>query len=303
MSPLTSRHVSDLLARLRLLRAAEAPRVSWSQQFQHRTYGAIGGIVVCLGVPAFAALAVIDVSDRQLPLLNWVILLCGLSVPVFVALWIARLLWTHVRAGVRASNWMARLTDAGVYIQLRSWLNWRLADDAATVVFVPWNAIELVYAVFEEINVVAKVSNRRTFLGFDAIRLHPDVDGAPLARAVWGALHRVHTHPNHPRSGDVWDDVPAFMADSHTIWVARRDRFLLRAMARRVPRGPRESHELNVGTIAPFGGVIADGALSQLLLRGKWNSAQMVAQIRMGLGYDESLRHLRELSASNSAAP
>ena len=63
----------------------------------------------------------------------------------------------YIRARFLPSNWLVRMTDRGVFIQLRSYLNWHFPNDDLTVAFVP----------FSEIESVGLIRERRTVLQTD----------------------------------------------------------------------------------------------------------------------------------------
>jgi hypothetical protein len=55
----------------------------------------------------------------------------------------------YIRARFLPTNWLVRMTDSGVFIQLRSYLNWHFPTDDLTVAFVPFNEIESVGLIRE----------------------------------------------------------------------------------------------------------------------------------------------------------
>lgn len=281
---------------LDLLAPGAAPRVRWSREHHDLPLGAPLGILVCAAVAGFAAFAVAEVSDRSLPLWNWILLLAGLAPPVFFALWIGRLLAERIRAALRSTNWIARVADDALYLNLRSWLNWRLPEGERTVVRIPWNSIAGVHEVREQWRAFPKAGARRGFSAFVAIRLHPGTNVDDLDCAVRAEVHRVITHPDFVRGVAAWNEVPVFVGPDGCVWVRRVEMSLLRALARRVPRGPRESRLLSVGPeLDAVRDAVTEPELAALVLRGQWSNAQQLAQRRLGLGYDESVRLLERL--------
>jgi hypothetical protein len=295
MNPRTSQVLS-------LLTTHRVPRVPWSAAYHNLPFGAPLGILICLGVVGFAVFAVTEFSKRSLPLSNWLLIIGALVAPVGLAIWIARLLWARMRAALRSTNWVARIADDGLYLNLRLWLNWRLPDAARTVVRIPWPAITEVHEVREEWRVLPKAGVQRGFNAFVAISLASDVDVAELEQAVCAEIHRVLTHPTFPGGVAVWSDVPVFVGLGGCIWVNRIEMSLLRALARRAPRGHRQICQLRVGPEFSFDDPkVHPQQLVALVLRGQWSYAQQVAQFRMGLGYDESVRLIEQLFAPDAA--
>jgi len=56
---------------------------------------------------------------------------------------------TFVRARFRPTNWLVRTTNAGMLVQLRSYLNYRFSTDDLTVAFLPYERMRLARAVRE----------------------------------------------------------------------------------------------------------------------------------------------------------
>ncbi len=296
MNPRTS-------SRLSLLAAHRVPRVPWSAEYHNLPLGAPLGILVCLGVVGFAVFAVTEIGKRHLPLGNWLLVLGGLAVPVGLAVWIARLFWERVRAALRSTNWVARIADDGVYLNLRSWLNWRLPDAARTAVRIPWPAIAGVHEVREEWRALPRAGVVRGFNAFVAISLASDVDVADLEQAVRAEVLRAITHPGFIGGVAAWADVPVFAVPEGRIWVNRAEMSLLRALARRVPRGRCEIRQLRVGPEFTFEDRnVSAQRLVDLVLRGQWSNARQVAQFRMGLGYDESVGFIERLFAPDASS-
>ncbi len=128
------------------------------RQFGHRIVSHLLGLLVCVAVWVFLIVAAFELPTRTVTPLRFGGAAVGLALPALVPMAIAPLLWIHVRAGTRASNWVARLDETGLYLHLRSWLNWRLSNAERTVAFTPYEAIANVHEVREQSDVYRRVS-------------------------------------------------------------------------------------------------------------------------------------------------
>ena len=114
-------------ADLRVLRLADVP-ASRGQIFRYSRGRALGAAaaIVCAAV----ALAVLRWPNPVLAYYVAGVLL--LSVVI---------LQTFVLARFRSSNWIVQADEAGLHVQVRSYLNHRFSADDPTVVFIPYQAI------------------------------------------------------------------------------------------------------------------------------------------------------------------
>jgi len=88
-----------------------------------------------------------------------------------------------VTARFRPSNWLARVSDLGVFIQFRSYLNYHLPAEDLTVVFIPFGEIHTARLIKERVTVPdAQGRNETQFLRYIELELAGDV--APLSQAL-----------------------------------------------------------------------------------------------------------------------
>src|SRR5438045_8630419 len=96
----------------------------------------------------------------------------------------AALLKTFVTARFRPSNWLVRMTDVGVFIQFRSYLNYHLPADDLTVVFVSFGEIRSARLIRERVTTpdLQGHGTETQFLCYVELELAGDV--APVAKAL-----------------------------------------------------------------------------------------------------------------------
>lgn len=284
-----------------VLNAAHVPGVSYWNQYRSSTILApLLGLTVCASSLGFLAFAAIEISGRNLPLVNRIILALGGLVMSLAPLLIGWFFWAQLRAAMRESNWVARLTHDGVYLNARSWLNWQLGAGDRTAVFIPYTAIEQVHEVRERLNVVWRPSGRLTHHAFVALKFKHKSDAALVDEVTREELRHVVSHPSFTRDARAWDDVPFFVHSNGDLWISCRDRFLLRALAKRVPRGDQQAISSCVGERMNPGDLeIARPALRHVLFHSRWSDAQQLAQFKLGLRYEDSLKYLESLLISS----
>lgn len=114
---------------MQLLRLAEVPTGQRDRVFRYSPARAL-----------FAAFAVICASGG-LVWIGWQ-RQSGLAYYVAGVLLLALLLMRRlISARLRLSNWLVRMSDEGVFVQFRSYLNYHLPEEAFTVVFIPYREI------------------------------------------------------------------------------------------------------------------------------------------------------------------
>ena len=150
-----------------LLRESEVPPVHDTATFRYSR--ATAGLVAGLTLAAGGVLLVVGrVYDN--PFSYYI------AVLTFVFLWIYHAL---VVARFRATNWLVRIGDAGLYIKFRSYLNHHFPADDRTVVFIPFRSVRTTRRV-RELQEVAdpdgrgSVTRRRTIIEIELreIALH-----------------------------------------------------------------------------------------------------------------------------------
>ena len=97
-------------------------------------------------------------------------------------------LQTFVTARFRPTNWLVRANDEGLFVQFRSYLNYRFPADRQTVAFIPYGAIRAACAVRERRELPDPESTRHpnstTIQRSTTVRLDLTGDLSPLARAI-----------------------------------------------------------------------------------------------------------------------
>lgn len=122
---------------LRLLRFADVPTSPADRLFRYSRARAVALVVAVLA--GSAGLIVLGLQRR-----SW--LLGYLAVIGLLALVIMQ---TFVRARFRPTNWLVRATDAGMFVQFRSYLNYRFAPECLTVAFLPYDKVQSARVVRE----------------------------------------------------------------------------------------------------------------------------------------------------------
>ncbi len=114
---------------MQLLRSADVPIDRRARDFRYSRWRAGTGAIIL----AAAALALIAFGRLNN---TWI--------PYYIAgVIIVTLLIFHnlVTARFRPTNWLVRMTDDGLFIKFRSYLNYRFSDQDPTVVFIPYSEI------------------------------------------------------------------------------------------------------------------------------------------------------------------
>jgi hypothetical protein len=112
---------------MRCLRLADVPGTR-QQVFRYSRARAL--IVAVIAACAGAVMVVLGWPSLALAYYLAGIILLGLVI-----------LHNFVRARFRSSNWLVQAGDDGLFVQFRSYLNYRFPKDAATVVFIPYREI------------------------------------------------------------------------------------------------------------------------------------------------------------------
>src|SRR5262245_35981575 len=114
---------------MEVLRSADVPIHRRGQEFRYSRVRAGAGTTILAAV----AVALIGFGRMQNSWIAYYI--TGL---ILVALLIFHNL---VTARFRPTNWLVRVTDDGLFIKFRSYLNYRFSDQDHTIVFVPYSEI------------------------------------------------------------------------------------------------------------------------------------------------------------------
>jgi hypothetical protein len=112
---------------LRLLRLADVPAAR-RETFRYSRARALG-VAIAMVCTAFA-LAVLRWPNPALAYYVAGVLVLGIVI-----------LHAFVLARFRSSNWLVKADDRGLYVQFRSYLNYRFSGEHPTVVFIPYEMI------------------------------------------------------------------------------------------------------------------------------------------------------------------
>lgn len=171
-------------------------------------------------------------ARRLMPFLPWIFIAVALVVPALIVSGAARgsavdevgmaVLWTPLfgafglaawslaRAQRRPTNWLLGVAPEGVYVKLRSYLNWSIEGDAPCVVLLAW----------------LEIAGVRSELGRLTLELAPGVDHAPIAAAL--AAERERKAPRRCGVGNTWHHYPVLVLEGpprlHLVWDSPYDR-------------------------------------------------------------------------------
>jgi ribosomal protein L7/L12 len=107
----------------------------------------------------------------------------GYYIAAVIVLFVA-LLQRFITARFRPSNWLVRTNDEGLFVQFRSYLNYHLAADDLTVVFVSFGQIRSARLVREHVTVPDSQGNGTETQLLRYVELELAGDIAPLANAL-----------------------------------------------------------------------------------------------------------------------
>lgn len=159
---------------IRLLREAEVPESSAAALFRYSPGGAALVVVLLIS----ASVALIGVGRVQGNPLAYYI---GGS--LLLALWIYQ---SMVLARFRPTNWLVRVTDRGLYIKFRSYLNHHLPDSDRTVVYIPFREMRVTRVVRESQNLpntdrTGSLMRRHTIVQIELRDDFPELESALAA--------------------------------------------------------------------------------------------------------------------------
>jgi len=163
---------------VRCLRLAEVPATARDQVFRSSPTSAL--------VAAVAAIC----ASAVLVLLGW-------RLRSVVAYYLAGVLFlgvvvlqTFVLARFRPSNWFVRSNDEGLFVQFRSYLNYRFPIEDLTVVFIPYHEILSARLVLGRRTIPDGETKSGVLQKFRMVELDLTGDVAPLATAIADELAR-----------------------------------------------------------------------------------------------------------------
>jgi len=103
-----------------------------------------------------------------------------------------------ITARFRPSNWLVRMTDHGLYIKFRSYLNHQFPEQDLTVVFLPYSEIRGARSVTERQEIPNRDEGRNSTMTKTrrVLELDIDADSTKLAEALGNERTRVFSRPN-----------------------------------------------------------------------------------------------------------
>ena len=115
----------------------------------------------------------------------------------------------YITARFRASNWLARVAPAGLFIKFRSYLNYALPDSDKTVVFIPHQEIHSA-ALFDERAAATDPEGHRTTQTVRYVRFDISTDVSALADALSAERSRPAPRERHwyGTSSTLYNDYP-----------------------------------------------------------------------------------------------
>jgi len=170
---------------MQLLRLADVPIDRRAHEFRYSRFRAGTGAIML----AAAALALIAFGRLNN---TWI--------PYYIAgVIIVTLLIFHnlVTARFRPTHWLVRMTDDGLFIKFRSYLNYRFSDQDPTVVFIPYSELSSAKLVKERQAIPDRDGGnpRATIRTRRFIELELAGNSEPLADALAGESKRVFAKP------------------------------------------------------------------------------------------------------------
>ena len=104
-----------------------------------------------------------------------------LAALVFVFLWIYQ---SMVLARFRSTNWLARVTDRGLYVKFRSYLNHHFPDGDPTVIYIPFREMSLTRVVRELLKTTDTDGSGSNFRRRTVIEIELKDDAPEIERAL-----------------------------------------------------------------------------------------------------------------------
>lgn len=271
---------------MELLTPERVPQGEIRRTFRHGPWFSVLFLPVWTALPGVAGLLG---ARAGLPVLVWVLAMPVVLVAALVWLVVLAALVDALRASLRASNWVLKVGDDGVYLQLRSYLNQHFRADHPTVLFVPFSEITSASKVcerYERCEGQRRVSCARSWLELVLQR----ATTVELGRVL--ALERTTQAPQRSflglRSRTRYRHVPVVVATPDRIRVDWRPG-MLRPFEARVRTAPDRTVDLDIASPEPRERLLA------LVERGDHLAAVDLARRTYGYGLGEAKRFLDEL--------
>jgi len=277
------------------------PPAPWSRRYRCWPLSSVLILAGCLAIPAVIA-AMFTAGPIWISPLGYVILAVAALVTATVLFLVGFSAWQHVRAAVKPGNWTVQIGDDGLYLKLRSWLNWRLSETGPTVVFVPYAAIGQIRELRERLELRIRRHVHVRYHAFVVLTPRAGVDVSALERAVREEVARVPYRTSFLDNFRYGDDVPVYVDGNGEIRVSWRGRRLLRALAAHLPCGELESFTTFGERILDLGDESAIRShLLDAVLHGERINATQVLQFLRGMGWDKAQDAVQEILRDGTA--
>ena len=266
---------------MQLLRLAEVPLSARDRVFCYSRARALLGLLVLLA----AATALIGLSGSNQNWLGYyaasVILLCLL------------IYHKSITARFQASNWLVRMTDDGLFIKFRSYLNCHFAAQDYTVVFLPFAEIRSAKQVDDVLHVPDRDDNNRpiqTLRKRRSLELELAGDSRQLAIALNSEKEnvRARTRIRAENPSTRYHHFPVELAAPDRLrieWcVVPSAQTILDALIRHTLVRPAEQSARDVGALEKLSRAEQEAHLLELIESGETINA--IAAARRLYGYD-----------------
>jgi len=125
---------------MRLLRNCEVPEAEVRRTFRTSPLASLAMLALFwIGTVLLGRLLVVE--GPELPTLVWVVLGPLALIAALVLLVVDLCVASAFLASLNATNWVLKTTAHGIYLQLRSYQNWKIADDENTAVYIEFDEI------------------------------------------------------------------------------------------------------------------------------------------------------------------
>lgn len=191
---------------MRLLRPSQMPEEAGGRVYRSYSWVALAGVAAAMtGAAAIVFAATSGGFERVLA-----------AVPLALAVALGAMALYRLRACLQPGNWLLREHDHGVYVNLRSFLNFHLPE-AETVLYIPRGAIAAVGKVYEKLVCPARYGSTVHHSTYITLYLDTE-DTGPIAQALRAERRRIplrslrrktlHYPVRLPRPGELrllWD--------------------------------------------------------------------------------------------------
>lgn len=282
---------------MELLRADQVLPEPCERVFRH---GAFGPFLLwtVLAAPLAGGLvlrAELTRAAAALPWFTWIFL--GPLVLLGAALYLLCLqaALQVVQRALLPSNWLMRVSSAGLVLKLRSFQNAHFPEDGPTVVRFAWGELVAARRLVERVQSLGgrRADARKPWL---ELELRSGVDSDALARLLDHERERPAPQASFlgVTSRARFGHVPVFVAGPGLVRVEWLGRGMLRALEPHLAIGA--AREAALGKAADGGTTDLDTRLRELCLRGEHLSATALARTELGLSLLEAKTHVERLA-------